>query len=191
MSDLRVLVSGAGVAGPTLAFWLARAGAHVTVVERAPGLRKAGQNIDIRRAGVKVIRRMQLEDAIRSKTTLEQGIAFVNGQNRKRAEFPVDTSGNGLSFTSEIEILRGDLAQIPYDATRKEVECLFGDHVMSITEQDDVVSVGFAKEPEKRDFDLFVAADGVDSSTRALAFGDGEKYAVRSIGQYTSFFTIP
>ena len=191
MSGLRVLISGAGIAGPTLAFWLARAGARVTVVERAPAQRKAGQNIDIRGAGLEVVRRMQLEDAIRSKTTQEQGIAFVDGKNRKRAEFPVDPSGKGVTFTSEVEILRGDLTQILYDATREEVEYLFGDYVTSITEQDDIVSVGFAKGTQKRDFDIVVAADGLGSSTRALAFGDGEKNAVRSLGQYTSYFTIP
>ena len=118
MSNLRILVTGAGIAGPTLAFWLARAGAHVTVVERAPVLRAVGQNVDIRGAGLEVIRRMGLRDIVNENMTNEEGIAFVDGDNRIKAKFGVDHSGKGESFTSDTEILRGKLAVILYDATK-------------------------------------------------------------------------
>ena len=81
MSGLRVLISGASVAGPALAYFLARSGAKVIVIERASSFRKNGQNIDIRGAGIEVIRRMGIEDAIRAATTGEAGLRFVSAYN--------------------------------------------------------------------------------------------------------------
>lgn len=67
MSNLRALVVGASVAGPMTAYWLARAGAEVTIIERYPALRSGGQNIDIRTCGVTVIRKIPgLEDALKA-----------------------------------------------------------------------------------------------------------------------------
>ena len=83
MSGLKVLVSGASIAGPATAYWLAKAGAQVTVIERFPSLRTGGQAVDIRTAGVSVMRRMPgFEAAIRSKSTQEEGISFVNENGR-------------------------------------------------------------------------------------------------------------
>lgn len=102
--------TGGGVAGPVLAFFLARAGVKVTIVEKAPILRTGGQNVDVRGIDLNVIRRMGLEDAVMRKTTQEEGVAFVDASNRPRAEFPVDRTGKNLSMTAETEIMRGDLA---------------------------------------------------------------------------------
>lgn len=191
MSNLRILVTGAGIAGPTLAFWLARAGAQVTLVERAPSLRAVGQNVDVRSAGLEVIRRMGLEDVVRDNMTNEEGIAFVDTNNRIRAQFGVDRSGKGESFTSETEILRGKLALILYDATKEKVEYIFDDHVKAVDETDDRVRVTFANSTPQRDFDLLIAGDGLSSATRALVFPDTQKSCVRSLNQHTAFFSIP
>src|SRR5947209_4379324 len=77
-----VLISGASVAGPALAYWLQRYGYEVTVVERAPELREGGQNVDVRGAGREVARRMGIEDAIRAATTGEQGLRFVGPEGQ-------------------------------------------------------------------------------------------------------------
>lgn len=191
MSNLQILVTGAGVAGPTLAFWLARAGAHVTVVERAPVLRAVGQNVDIRGAGLEVIRRMGLGDIVNENMTNEEGIAFVDGDNRIKAKFGVDHSGKGESFTSETEILRGRLAVILYDATKEKVEYIFDDQVKSVDETNDKVQVTFANSTPPRDFDLLIAGDGLSSPTRALIFPDKQHSCVHSLHQHTAFFSIP
>lgn len=187
MSKPNVLVCGAGIAGPVCAYWLARAGIHATLIERAPELRKGGQQVDIRFAGLQVVQRMGLEEVIRSKTTEEEGIAFVDSNGRRCGAFPVDKN-SALSFTSDIEILRGDLAQIFYDVTKESTEYIFGDYVTSITEDGDKVHVAFANGSE-RDFDLVIGADGMHSKTRKLAFPSGDY--LKSFGMYTSFFSIP
>ena len=193
MSNLRILIAGAGIAGPTLAFWLARGGARVTIIERAPALRAVGQNVDIRGAGLEVIQRMGLGDTVRENTTNEEGFAFVDGNNRIRAQFGVDRSGKGKSFTSDTEILRGTLAKILYDATKEKAEYIFDDCIKSIDDTDDNrVQVTFANSTPSRDFDLLLAGDGLGSPTRSLIFPDAQqKSCIRSLNQHISYFSIP
>ena len=185
MSNLRILISGAGVAGPALAFWLVRAGARVTIVERATQLRAIGQNVDIRGAALDVLRRMGLEDVIRENCTNEEGMAIVDGSNRTRALFGVD-QGKGL--TAEVEIIRGQLAVLLYDSTKEKVEYIFGDYITSVDETDDRIRVTFAKDTKTRDFDILIAADGLYSSTRSLLF---PKTCIRPLNQYIAWFSIP
>ena len=167
MSNLSILITGAGIAGPTLTFWLIRAGAHVES-SSAPRLRAVGQNVDIRGAGLEVIRRMGFEDVIRKNTTNEEGIAFVNANDRTRAQFRVDHSGKGKSFTSDTEILRGTHAKILYDAIKEKVEYIFDDWVKSIHDTDDRTQVTFANSTSQRKFDLLIAGDGLGSPTRTV-----------------------
>ena len=184
-----VLISGAGIAGPTLAFWLSKAGITTTIIERAPCLPIAGQQVDVEGAAREVVRRMGLEEIVKSKTTNEQGISFIDSSGKSRAKFGLDpTASNGRTFTSEFEILRGDLAQIFYDATRDSTEYIFGDHITQLNQNGDGVDVGFAHGSDRR-FDLVVAADGMRSSTRSLVFG--QKDVLRHLGMYTCYFTIP
>ncbi|CAF1395730.1 unnamed protein product [Adineta ricciae] len=161
-----ILISGAGIAGPTLAFWLARYGMRVTVVERASKIRTEGQTIDVRGAGIEIMRKMGIDKIIRNSTTEEEGIKFVDGDNHIKAAFPVHAVG-GPDFVSEIEIVRGELATILYEHTRNNVEYIFGDKITGIVDRDDRVQIKFAKTTD-RDFDLVLIADGLGSRTREL-----------------------
>ncbi|MCJ1230072.1 hypothetical protein MMC12_006743 [Toensbergia leucococca] len=190
MSKLRVLVSGASVAGPALAYWLVRAGCIVTVVERAPMLRSAGQGIDVREAARDVIKRMGIFDRIRDRSSHEEGLEAVDSNNRCFARFGVDKSGKGEGITSDIEILRGELAGILFDITKDDVSYIFGDMVESLEESEKEVGVNFANGTPTTAFDLVVAADGIGSKIRDLAFGNGSSH-VRSLNSYVSYFSIP
>ncbi len=90
-----VLISGASIAGPALAFWLKRHGFRPVVVERADALRRGGQNIDVRGAARTVARRMGIEDEIRAATTGEKGVRFVDGRGLTKVELPAGTSDSG------------------------------------------------------------------------------------------------
>jgi 2-polyprenyl-6-methoxyphenol hydroxylase-like FAD-dependent oxidoreductase len=182
-----VLISGASIAGPCLAFWLHRYGWDTTIVERAGALRLEGQNIDVRGAGREVARRTGIEDDIRAASTGEVGTQFIDDDGRPHASFPAGTSDTD-GATAELEILRGSLSQILFDRTRDGTEYLFGDHITGIDDRDDQVTVAFGHGPD-RSFDLVVLADGLRSSTRALVFGD--EPAIRHLGQYTAYLAIP
>src|SRR6185312_3773878 len=95
MAGRTALISGAGIAGPALAYWLARYGWQPTVVERSPALRTTGQNVDVRGAGREVARRTGVEELIRAATTGEQGTRFVDVQDRVHGAFPAGTSESG------------------------------------------------------------------------------------------------
>ena len=185
MAHKKILISGASIAGPTLAFWLNRFGFEVTIVERAMFLRLGGQNVDIKGAAQKIAQWMGIEEEIRAADTGELGVRFVDENDVIKAALPKGESNFG---TSELEILRGDLVKILYKHTKDNVEYLFGNQITALNEKDDCVSVTF-QNGEIRDFDLVICADGIRSRTRQLIFGD-EPF-VKPVGLYVSYFTIP
>lgn len=182
-----VLISGASIAGPALAYWLNRYGFTTTIVERADGIRAGGQTVDLRGAGREVARRMGLEDAVRGASTGEAGVAFVDASGRVRAAFGADAFG-GEGLVSELEILRGDLAELLHERTLDQTEYVFNDRIAAVAEEPGRARVSFDSGHE-RDFDLVVAADGIGSRTRRLVFGDEPTF--RSLGMYTAYLTIP
>jgi 2-polyprenyl-6-methoxyphenol hydroxylase-like FAD-dependent oxidoreductase len=135
-----ILISGAGVCGPTLAYWLRKYGWETTVLERAAALRTAGQNVDVRGAGRLVARRMGIEDQIRQAGTGEVGTRFVDGRGRAIAEFPAGT-GDSDGATAELEILRGQLVRLLVELTEDGVEYLYGDHIEGVRQDDAGVTV--------------------------------------------------
>lgn len=190
-----VLISGAGIAGPALAYWLRAAGFRVTVVERAPGPRPGGQTVDLRGAGREVISRMGLMDRARAVAVEQRGLALVDARDRVTAEMPTAAFG-GEGIVSEIEILRGDLARLLYDATSPTTdaapaapgtEYLFDDTLAGLVQDDDGVTATFEKAGRRR-FGLVVGADGPHSTVRALAFGPESDF-VRPLNCCTAWFT--
>lgn len=182
-----VLISGAGIAGPALAYWLRRYGFRPTVVERAPAPRPGGYKIDIRGAAVEVCRRMGVWDEIRRASTEMTGMSFVDAAGRRVASMGEDMVG--FRAGEDEEVLRGDLARILYTATLHETEYLFDDSITSLTERADGVTVTFER-AGTRTFDLVVGADGQHSRVRALAFGPEQDFA-RDLGHYVAVYTVP
>jgi 2-polyprenyl-6-methoxyphenol hydroxylase-like FAD-dependent oxidoreductase len=181
-----ILVSGAGIAGPTLAYWLSKAGHDVIVVERADAVRPGGQAVDLRGAGRTVVERMGLTDRVRSVALDQRGVAWVNSRGRITARMPVDAfAGEGI--ISEIEVLRDDLAHVLHDATVSDVEYRFDDTVTGLRQDDDGVDVTFAKAPRRR-FGLLVGADGLYSPIRRLLFGSE---GLQQLGCAMAWFSAP
>lgn len=187
MTRPHVLIAGASIAGPALAFWLTRYGWSTTVVERAPAFREGGQNIDVRGAAREVLRRGGLEAAVKAATTGELGTRFLGEGGVTVAEFPA-TGSETDGATAEVEILRGDLSRILVDATATSTEYVFGDRITGLDDTGDGVEVTFEHGSSRR-FDLVIAADGIGSTTRRIAFGD--EAVVRPLGMEMTYLTIP
>jgi 2-polyprenyl-6-methoxyphenol hydroxylase-like FAD-dependent oxidoreductase/tryptophan-rich sensory protein len=182
----RILISGASVAGNACAWWLGRAGYDVTVVERAPAFRDGGQNVDVRGVGREVLREMGLEAAALAHGTGEEGTAWVEEDGRIAARFlTADTGPDGP--TAEMEILRGDLARLLYEAARGHAAYRFGDHIVAI-EQGDAATVTFAG-GATADYDAVIVAEGVGSATRELVFANENR--PRPMDLTMAYFTIP
>ncbi|KAG8158131.1 hypothetical protein KVR01_011892 [Diaporthe batatas] len=166
MLQLKVLICGGGIAGNALAFWLSKANHDVTVVERFPDLRATGLQVDLRGAGIEVLKRMGLEEQFRAHAAEEKGIEFVSSSGKQCAYFPANTSGKGAqSFTSDYEIMRGDLTKMLYDASRATFR--FGISIESYQDKGDGVEVVFSDGTSEH-FDLLVGADGQWSRTRNM-----------------------
>lgn len=187
MHNRSILVSGAGIAGPTLAYWLHRFGFHTTVVERAPTPRSGGHAVDIRGTARQVAERMRIVAQVHQAHTGTRGMAFVDHRNKRIASLSTEVYGDSGGPIAEMAILRTDLARIVYNAGRDDVEYVFGDSITRVEQDDTGVRVEFEKGAPRR-FDLLVGADGVYSNVRRLVFGPHEHY-LRDLGCYVSLFT--
>jgi 2-polyprenyl-6-methoxyphenol hydroxylase-like FAD-dependent oxidoreductase len=178
-----VLISGVGVAGSTAAYWLRRHGFTVTVVERAPALRRGGQAVDFRGPAMTVLDRMGLLDRVKAHATGIGDCTVVDGDGKPTATIPA------VVYAGELEVLIDDLIRLTHDAAaRTGVDYLFGDSVTSITEHADGVAVSFERTQPQR-FDLVIGADGAHSTVRWLVFGP-ERQFVRYLGCYYGYFGI-
>ena len=196
MSRLNVLVVGASIAGPMTAYWFAKAGANVTIIERFPKLRTGGQSIDIRTVGVTVMRNtIGMEAAVRAKHTEIEGLSWVRDDGRPYGVIRATGNPDQQSLLSEYEIFRGDLARILFDLTmdNENIKYVFGEQVASMqqNEQDEgPVRVEFANGLATSQFDLVVACDGATSRTRAMGFGCGIRDHIEPTNCWAAYFSI-
>ena len=183
-----VLISGAGIAGPSLAFWLTKNGYRVIVVEIADGVRPGGQTVDLRGAGGDVVERMGLMPQMRAHALEQHGVAWVASDGSRRAQMPVTAfDGNGL--VSKLEILRGDLVDVLYQTTKDSAEYRFNTRISALSQDDDGVDVTLTDGTKMR-ADLIVGADGPHSAVRGMAFGPEDEF-VKPLGGYNAWFTAP
>jgi 2-polyprenyl-6-methoxyphenol hydroxylase-like FAD-dependent oxidoreductase len=181
-----VLISGASVAGPVAAYWLRRGGFRVTVVERAPALRKTGGHaVDLFAPAMEIVDRMGLVDRVEALGTGTERMVLLREGARRPTTIDLRKLMAGFS-RRHVEIMRDDLSETFYDATRDDVEYVFGDHVTGIGDDGEVT---FANGRPRR-FDLVVGADGLHSGVRGLVFGPESAYT-RWIGGYIAVASIP
>lgn len=154
MAPLKVLICGGGIAGNALAFWLTRSNHDVTIIERYPDLRVSGLQVDLRGAGIEVLKRMGLDEGFRAHAAKEEGMQMVSSSGREWAYFPANKSGEGAqSFTSDYEIMRGDLTRLLHGASKAKI--LFNTSIKRYEDKGDCVEVVFS-DGKTGQFDLYV-----------------------------------
>ena len=170
---MRVLIVGAGIAGPTLAFWLRRLGHQPTLVDSAPGPRRGGYLVDFWGAGFDVAERMGIVPELRHSGYHLREARGVGRDGRRIASFePSAFVGSGDRY---VTIARSDLASAIYGALAGDVETIFDDTVDALDDDGSQVHVTF-RSGNRRDFDLVVGADGLHSRVRSLAFGPQQRF---------------
>ncbi|OPF81609.1 FAD-dependent oxidoreductase [Streptomyces antioxidans] len=183
-----VLISGASIAGPALAYWLHRSGCAVTVVEKAGALRDGGYPIDIRGTAIEVVRRMGILPRLRDAHIDTRRYTFLNADGGEVASLNAHAAAGG-GGGQDLEVRRGDLAAALYGKVRDDVEFLFGDSIDTLDQSGPGVDVTFHS-GQRRTFDLVVGADGMHSPTREPLFGPEERFH-RYLGYCFAIFTVP
>ena len=186
MSGPTVLICGAGIAGPTLAYWLAHSGFRPVVVEHATAPRSGGAPVDVRGPAVVVAERMGVMPRIREARAQATGIRFVDAEGRRVGGINMRALQQAAG-SREVELPRGDLAAILYQASRDHAEFLFDDTIVALDEDEHGVDVTFGRGQPRR-FDLVVGADGLHSAVRRKAFGPESNF-VRHLGIYVATAT--
>ena len=179
-----VLISGGGIAGPSLAYWLGRSGYAVTVVERAPALRSSGGSpVDFRGDQMDLLTQMGISDEIEAQQTGMGDQTVVDRTGRRVSTLP------SAMLSGEVEIERSDLARILYDRSKDVAEYVFDDEITALVETPDGVEVTFARGSAGH-FDLVVGADGPHSGVRRLAFGAEDLFR-HDLGLSVAGFRVP
>ncbi|PNS21561.1 Ubiquinone biosynthesis monooxygenase COQ6, mitochondrial [Sphaceloma murrayae] len=184
----RALVVGGGIAGPVHAYWLAKGGFKVTIIERSPDMFKSGQGIDVEGPAREIVQRMNVEDRIKEKTTGEEGFALLDDDANEIATIP-----GGL--TRSLEIMRGNLAEIFVNAATAlpDVDIRWGTSPKAVSQTSDVVTVTY-NDDTTHEFDIVIGADGLRSKTRRLIFPADSKDGsdcFKPRDQYIAYFSIP
>jgi len=183
---MRILISGASIAGPVLAYWLTQSGFGVTVVERAPTLRKTGGHaVDLFRPSMEISAKMGVLPRIEALATGTDTMT-IHREGRRRPIRVDLTKLTGAASDQHVEIMRDDLSEVYYDAGRDVVEYVFGDSITAIFPDGEVT---FEHAPPRR-FDVVVGADGLHSNVRRLVFGE-EAGLTRFIGGYLAVVSAP
>ncbi|MER8157087.1 FAD-dependent monooxygenase [Streptomyces sp. NPDC094472] len=183
-----VLISGASISGPALAYWLHRSGCAVTVVEKAGALRAGGYPIDIRGTAIEVVRRMGILPRLRDAHIDSRRCTFLDADGGEVASLSPNAVAGGVEG-QDLEVRRGDLAASLYGKVRDDVEFLFGDSIDTLDQSGQGVDVTF-RSGRGRTFDLVVGADGMHSHTRESLFGPEEQFH-RYLGYCFAIFTMP
>lgn len=183
---MKVLISGAGPAGLSIAYWLKQYGFVPTIVERAPALLTGGYKIDVRGIGLQILRQMGIYDKVVAQSTDMQGGLLVDNTGKIIKKMSGDEFGHRTD--DDVEIVRGVLCQILKNQI-PDVECIFGDSIQVISLSADNVQVTFQNHPP-RTFDLLIGADGLHSNVRQLIFGHETQF-LHDLGLYLCVFTIP
>jgi 2-polyprenyl-6-methoxyphenol hydroxylase-like FAD-dependent oxidoreductase len=177
-----VLISGGGIAGPSLACWLTRHGHAVTIVEQARELRTGGQAVDFRGPALTVLEKMGLLEQVRTAATSMGPLALVDARGREIGRLPAEV------VSGEVEIHWGTLTRILYEAVRDDVNYRFGVRITALDDDGRRVDVTFS-DGSTGSWDLVIAADGLHSGARRLVFGPEENY-VTQLGQCFGFFDV-
>jgi 2-polyprenyl-6-methoxyphenol hydroxylase-like FAD-dependent oxidoreductase len=176
---LTVLISGAGIAGATLAALLGRGGHRVTVVERDQGVRSSGNPVDVRGAAYEIAEQLGVMPRLQDAATKVRELIFVDDAGRRVASIRTRQSED-----REVEVPRADLSSILVESGRNDAEFLFDDMITQLTPDDGGADVVFDRAASRR-FDLVVGADGIHSSVRRLAFGPEADFA-QHLGMYVA-----
>ncbi len=171
---MKIAIVGAGIAGPTLAYWRSRYGHEPTVIEKAAQLRTGGYVVDFWGGGYAVAERMGLTAELQAAGYAVREVRLVDRNARKVGGFSAELFQRNLDGRF-VTVPRGDLAAMIYRSIDDHAETLFGESVSAVTQHDSDVEVTLER-GGSRHFDLLIGAGGIHSPVRDLVFGPESRF---------------
>ena len=187
MKDKTVLICGAGISGPTLAFWLQAAGFRPTLVENAFALRTGGYVIDFWGLGYDIADRLGLASDIERVGYHMRELQIVNDRGKRVAGFGTRVFRE-LTGGRFVTLGRSDLSRLLFEKVKRTTEVIFGNEIIGLQENADGVQVQFKHGGDRR-FDLVIGADGLHSTVRKLVFGPQELFE-KHLGYIVAAFEV-
>ena len=174
MDDKSVLISGAGIGGPTLAFWLKAGGFESTLIEHASALRTGGYVVDFWGLGCDIADRMGLAGDLDRIGYHMRELRIVDDRGKRLTGFGTNVFQE-LTGGRFVTLGRSDLSRLLFDKVKPSTEVIFGDEIVDIRDEADCVRVQFKHATERR-FGLVIGADGLHSNVRRLVFGSQDRF---------------
>jgi 2-polyprenyl-6-methoxyphenol hydroxylase-like FAD-dependent oxidoreductase len=187
MNDRTVLISGAGIGGPTLAFWLAAAGFEPMLVEQAYALRGGGYVIDFWGLGYDIAERMGLTNDMERIGYHMREMRMVDDQGERVTGFGTKVLRE-LTGGRYVTLGRSDLSRLLFEKIKGTTRVIFGDEIVGLQQKRDYVQVRFKHVGERR-FDLVIGADGLHSNVRRLVFGTQDRFE-KQLGYMAAAFEV-
>ena len=164
----RILISGGGIGGITLAYFLKQYGFTPVIVDSAPGFKHIGYLLAInKQIGQKVAEKMGVLGTLKEFETLLTNNIFSDEDGKLIMR--VDVTPELHNENSGLMLNRADLHLTLYEKVKNDIEFRFGKEISSITQDEYAVDIAFSDGSKDR-FDLVIGADGVNSKTRKLVF---------------------
>jgi len=184
----RVLISGASIAGPALAYWLDKFGYQVTLVERAAGPRKGGYAVDLRGPAMEVVLRMGIVPRLAQSHVNVEKVTFLDEGGQPVGVIKPQAASGGVAGR-DVEVPRTALMEAVMGAMGPGVEFIYNESIAALEQDEHAVHVTLAS-GQRRDFDLVIGADGVKSHTRKLSI-DPTAACLKYLGYCFVGFSIP
>ena len=188
---MRILISGAGPSGLTLAYWLEKYGHEAVIVEKFETIRTEGCMIDFTGTGWDVADRMGLIPTIRERAYSAEAIIYKDADDRVISQISVHDLFSKLDTKTGFAALnRRDLVLTLYESIREKVEIRLGTMIESIKQDSDRVVVQFC-DGSMDNYDLLIGCDGIHSHTRKLVFGAEDQFTYHLGYQFAIFEITP
>lgn len=171
---MKIAINGAGIGGPTLAYWLRRFGHEPVLIEKAPALRAGGYVVDFWGVGYDIAEKMGVIPVLEQRGYHFDEICWVDTNGRPEGRFNTEAFRQ-LAGGRFVSVERSDLSRSLFETVDGDVETIFGDSIAGIDHVGDFVKVSFDR-AKPRDFDLVVGADGLHSRVRQIAFGPTDRF---------------
>lgn len=186
LNNKKILISGGGIAGCTLAYFLKKYGFTPIIVETAAEFKRIGYMLALNlQIGQQVAKKMGILEKLKKfELPLTKNVFYdMYGKLIRKYEFDYAT----YDKLHGLNINRADLHDVLYKTAKNDVEFRFNQEITSVAQKENGVAVQFSNGKEEI-FDIAIGADGIHSKTRELVFGKGfEKY----LGQAYFAFTVP